>query len=130
MERVLAEVQALVCMDSLLGPSGNHFLIRNVQFKDNCALVGGGTTFYSGRSMSPFVNNTVVVSQSSWIGNVARLAAAVDIAPHVQDRLTKGFFPSHIFSDCRFENNNAIHQMRHIQQAIGTGTFFLQHCQC
>ena len=109
---------------SLLDVSYNQISIVNTTFKENCAEVGGGTTFFSSRSEYSNFNNSVVFSGCKWIANNARLGAAVDVHPHVLDRLTRGFFPTPVFMDCEFINNSVTVRTHDLHYTIGTGTFF------
>ena len=104
--------------------SYNQIFIVNTTFKGNCAEVGGGTTFFSSRSEYSDLNNSIIFSGCKWIANTARLGAAVDINPHVLDRLTRGFFPTPVFTDCEFINNSVTVRARDLQYTVSTGTFF------
>ena len=104
--------------------SHNQISILNTTFKGNCAEVGGGTTFYSSRSEYSALNNSIAFSGCTWITNTARLGAAVDINPHALDRLTRGFFPTPVFTNCEFINNGVTVRVRDLQYTVSTGTFF------
>ena len=104
----------------------NQVSFENVTFAENYAEFGGGTTFYSSRSeyLNFNNNNRITFSDCKWIANNARLGAAVDIRPHVLDRLTRGFFPTPVFRDCEFISNSVAIRTRDFQYTVGTGALF------
>ena len=104
--------------------SGNNISISNVTFSENCAEVGGGTTFFSSRSRESYFNNTVSFTKCKWIKNTARVGAAIDISPHTNDRLSGGLLPTPLFGDCEFVDNSVIFGTQDGNHAFGTGTFF------
>ena len=104
--------------------SHNQISIVNTTFNRNCAEVGGGTTFYSSRSEYSALNNSITFSGCTWIANIARLGAAIDISPLVVDRLTRGFFPTPVFTNCEFINNGVAVRVRDLQYTVSTGAFF------
>ena len=109
---------------SLFVKGYNHISIVSTIFKGNCAEVGGGTTFFSSRSEYSNLNNSITFSGCTWIANTARLGAAVDINPHVRDRLTRGFFPTPVFTNCEFINNGVTVKVRGFKYKVTTGTLF------
>ena len=104
--------------------SDNLIWVEDTVFEENCAEIGGGTTFVSSRSERADFNNSITFSDCEWIANNARLGAAVDINPHNLDRLTRGFFPTPLFIDCEFINNSVTFRTRDLHHTFGTGTFF------
>ena len=104
--------------------SNNQISISNVTFRENCAEVGGGTTFFSSRSKDANFNNDISFTKCKWIQNVARVGAAIDISPHTNDRLSRGLLPTPLFEDCEFVDNSIVLESRDGNHALGTGTFF------
>ena len=102
----------------------NHFSVMNVTFRENCAELGGGATFFSSRSSYADFNNSISFSNSTWLNNSARVGAAVDISPHVFERLSGGFLPTPLFTSCSFIDNTVIFTTQDMHQAYGTGTLF------
>ena len=104
--------------------NGNSFLVRDSHFYENCAELGGGGTFFSSRSQFQALNNTMNFTSCTWDGNSARVGAAMDVSPHVFERLSKGFLPTVAYEDCRFVGNSVAFRTQHLHQAYGTGTLF------
>ena len=100
--------------------NGNKIRITNVVFRNNCAVGGGGTAFYSSYGAS----NTITFFNCSWIGNKARVGAAVDISPQIADRLSGGLKPPIKFEDCEFINNQVSFETQDANEASGVGTFY------
>ena len=107
-------------------PLDNHFIIKNTTFRENCAEVGGGMTFYTSRSdsMQDTLSNTFVLDNCSWIGNTAHIGAAVDLSPHVIGRTQEGFLPTMVFKDCYFFNNHVAFRKLDLYQSFGSGALF------
>ena len=104
--------------------SSNNISVSDVTFSENCAEVGGGTTFFSSRSRESNFNNTISFTKCRWIKNIARVGAAIDISPHTADRLSGGLLPTPVFEDCEFVDNSVIFGTQDGNHAFGTGTFF------
>ncbi len=102
----------------------SRIIVRDTIFTKNCAILGGGTTFFASRSDYPDSNNGISFINCSWIENSGHIGAAVDLSPHTDDRLSAGFLPTPNFTDCRFSNNSVRFHMQELQQAIGTGAMF------
>ena len=102
----------------------NHLSVTNVTFRENCAELGGGATFFSSRSEYADFNNGVSFTNSTWFNNSARVGAAVDISPHVYERLSGGFLPTPVFTNCCFIANTVVYRTHDFHQAYGTGALF------
>ena len=104
----------------------NSFLIKDSIYRENCAQIGGGMTFFTSRNnlLEAAMSNTFVLDNCSWIGNTAFIGAAVDISPHVQDRTQEGFLPTLVFKDCKFMDNHITFQHKDLSQSFGSGTLF------
>ena len=102
----------------------NNFSVTNVTFKENCAELGGGATFFSSRSDYADFNNSVSFANSTWFNNSARIGAAVDISPHLFERLSGGFLPTPVFMNCSFIANTVVYRTQDFHQAYGTGALF------
>ena len=104
----------------------NSFVIRNSIYRENCAELGGGMTFFTSRSrhMEASLSNTFLSDNCSWIGNMAHIGAAVDASPHVEIRAQKGFLPTLVFKDCSFVHNHVAFQQQDLYQSFGSGTLF------
>ena len=99
-------VQVNVSMDRSSPARDNHFLVQGVFFRENCAELGGGSTFFSSRSQQTDINNTITFSNCTWAKNTAHIGAAVDVSPHTDERFERGFLPIPVFADCYFIENN------------------------
>lgn len=102
----------------------NHFSVMNVTFRENCAELGGGATFFSSRSAYADFNNSISFTNSTWLNNSARVGAAVDISPHVFERLSGGFLPTPLVTNCSFINNTVVFTTQDLHKAYGSGTLF------
>ena len=107
-------------------PRNNHYLIRDCIFRDNCAELGGGMTFFSSRSSFEEAtrSNTFMLDNCSWVGNSAHIGAAVDISPHVLGRTQEGFLPTLVFKNCYFLNNRVAFRNLELYQSFGSGALF------
>lgn len=83
----------------------NYMNITNVYFKSNAAQWGGGVEFYSSVRLTSDRNNYIYFRNCTWEGNIAKLAAAVDIVPNAFQSLQNGLYPTPVFEDCMFVEN-------------------------
>lgn len=103
----------------------NLIKFSNVTFRENSALLGGGTYFYSDHNIHSDTNNQIVFEQCRWIENHAHIGAAVDITPDIFERSKSGYGSVLVFRDCQFINNSIeISYNIGKQQDYGTGTFY------
>ena len=104
-------------------PHNNIILINNSTFRENCAQVGGGMTFFTSRSRQTNTSlfNTLIIDNCLWIGNEAFVGAAVDILPHMLSRAQEGLLPVVVFKDCSFINNHISVCKRDLCQSFGSG---------
>ena len=111
----------------------NKFIIRNVTFAKNCALFGGGMYFYSDHevTMTAALPNMVEIESCTFVGNRAHTGSAVDITPHVFQRLAlvKGTLIIPLFRNCSFISNsvrlNHLAEKAHDQETYGIGTLYI-----
>ena len=55
-----AQVDVSTCVDETSPAKDNQFLVHDVLFRENCAELGGGSTFFfSSRSQHTDINNTI-----------------------------------------------------------------------
>lgn len=99
----------------------NSFQLEHLSFTDNCAHLGGGAVFYFGKTKHRYADTTMRVSNSLWMGNTARIGAAVDVASFVGDKLQRGYLPFVEFSNCNFTGNAIVPQWRDSQYEVGRG---------
>ena len=107
-------------------PLNNNFVVKDSLFRENCAELGGGMTFFASRSndMETALSNVFLLDNCTWVGNTAHVGAAVDMSPHVYDRVKEGFLPTLVFKDSVFIGNKvAFHQLE-FYQSFGSGAVF------
>ena len=102
------------------GHRNNHYSIQHVEFTENCAEHGGGVSFFSTHSI--FSGITFV--DCTWTGNSAHIGAAVDTSPQIHSRLSAGFIPAPVFTNCHFIANKVAFRREQYQLAPGAGTLF------
>lgn len=95
----------------------NTMVIEDSIFTRNCR---SGTVFYSSRSDAN-VNNRIVFNNCSWIDNPG---SAVKLIPHTEERLSNGFLPIPVFTNCKFINNRAPPTVKGPQRASMLGVLF------
>ena len=105
-------------------PSNNTIHVHNSTFLKNCALLGGGTYFFTQRSQYRDFSNTINFTNCTWSENFAHVGSAVDFTPHIFDRFSNGFLPTPTFEDCKFFNNTVSIESHHTQTAHGEGTLY------
>ena len=104
----------------------NSFHVEYGMFRENCADLGGGMTFFTPRSneMEPALSNEILLDHCQWIGNMAHIGAAVDISPHSESRTREGFLPTLVFKRCKFFKNHIIFRDLDLLQSFGSGAVF------
>ena len=112
-------------------PNSNHnVVIHNVTFRGNVAQFGGGLYFYSdvdSYKSAAKPTNIVTIDKCTFESNTAHTGAAVDITPHVFQRMRTGVLTTPLFRDCIFSNNNiqVNNQMDSAQTTFGIGTVYV-----
>ena len=109
---------------------GNRIYFYNCTFQNNTALYGGGTTLFSDLPNVNMVhNNSVTFNNCSWLGNLAKYSAAVDVSPNVYANVLGGFKLTIMFTNCSFISNyvNPVLDLKKSQAkiAFGSGTFLI-----
>ena len=94
------QVDVSTCVDESSPAKDNQFLVHDVLFRENCAELGGGSTFFSSRSQQTDINNTITFSNCTWAKNTAHIGAAVDVSAHSDERFRRGFLPIPVFAYC------------------------------
>lgn len=105
----------------------SHYLVRNVSFIENCAELGGGVFYYSGRSKQGFndnMDNSMVFDNCTFKCNQAHIGSAVDLAPSMFFKLVTGFTIDPIFKNCRFLENIIFVNKSQFQKTTGIGTIY------
>ena len=107
-------------------PLHNNITVKDSQFQENCAELGGGMTFFTSRSnhMETALSNRFLSDNCTWIRNTAQVGAAVDISPHVFDRVQEGFLPTIVFKDSVFVSNKVAFHQLDFYQSFGSGVLF------
>ena len=112
-------------------PNSNHnVVIHNVTFRGNVAQFGGGLYFYSdvdSYKSAAKQTNIVTIDKCTFENNTAHTGAAVDITPHVFQRMRTGVLTTPLFRDCIFSNNNiqVNNQINSAQTTFGIGTVYV-----
>ena len=109
-----------------LESANNSFHVERSMFRENCADLGGGMTFFMLRTndMESALSNEIHLDFCEWIGNMAHIGAAVDISPHSESRTREGFLPTVVFKGCQFFTNHIIFHHLGLLQAFGSGAVF------
>ena len=108
----------------------NSMIIYNSTFDSNCAKLGGGTYFFSGKSMIHDINNSITFDKCNWTENFAHTGSAAYVSPNIFTRSRLGFLPEPVFRDCSFIKNrvkteDSIRNYRHKEnRQYGFGTLY------
>ena len=74
-------VRASYILKEKLYPKNNSIVFNHCWFKNNTAYYGGGVSFFGGRENSVVTaTNTIQFMQCEWMGNAAKLGAAIDLS--------------------------------------------------
>ena len=82
----------------------NHFIVQSTEFVNNTAEWGGALSFIVTRAKFD-VQNSVAFLNCTFIGNSARLGAAVLLKPDDRDSIYDGQVTSPFFESCSFISN-------------------------
>lgn len=91
---------------SLAGEITNsRYLVRNVTFVNNCAIVGGGVYYFSDPGA---INNSnsILFDNCTLQANQAHLGSAIAMIPNYFLRLFKGYTANPVFHNCQFLGND------------------------
>jgi predicted outer membrane repeat protein len=108
----------------------SQYLMRNVTFVNNCAIVGGGVYYFcdSGTIDS---SNSIIFDNCTWQGNQAHLGSAFAMIPNYFLRLFKGFTTNPVFHDCLFSENDVFSNHSHTHNThtryAGLGTIYIDN---
>ena len=114
----------LISLQQPKATTNNRVQVHNSTFLKNCALLGGGTYFFTQRSEKRNFGNTIIFINCTWTDNFANVGSAVDFTPHIFHRFSNGFLPTPTFKDCKFFNNTVNIQSSDNQKAHGEGTLY------
>ena len=84
----------------------SHYLVKNVTFVNNCAIVGGGVYYFSDPETVPSSNNSIVFDTCTLQDNQAHLGSAIAMIPNRFLRLYKGYTTNPVFHNCQFFGND------------------------
>ena len=107
--------------------SGSQYLVRNVTFANNCAIVGGGVYYFSDPGTVDS-SNSIMFDDCTLIENKAYLGSAIAMMPNHSLKLFKGYTTNPVFQNCRFLGNEVfenhthsiIHDIRTNYAGLGT----------
>ena len=109
-----------------------HFLVENVTFIDNHALIGGAMYYYSyhGRQPSDYAQSSIQFDACSFKHNRGHVGSAFAIIPDIFLKTFKGYKVIPTFTNCHFLNNGVFtnrsqFKIKFIIQSIpGIGTIY------
>ena len=126
---------AHLTFDSYLSKSNvtnSHYIIKNVQFIENCAEFGGGVNHISGKQMQSFYDdhgsNSITFDNCSFEGNTAHIGSAIYLASSIDRKLSTGHSITVQFSDSSFALNEAVptnNSLSENQIIPGAGTIYV-----
>ena len=110
----------------------SHYIIKNVQFMENCAELGGGVNHISGKQLQNFDDdhgsNSIIFDNCSFEGNAAHVGSAIYLASSIHTRLSTGHSIMVKISDCLFTLNDALDTNNSLsvnQITPGIGTIYI-----
>ena len=98
--------------DTKSGIINSHYLMRNVTFANNCALLGGGVYYFSDPGSSES-SNSILFDDCTLKGNMAHLGSAIAMTPNHFLKLFKGYTTNPVFQNCRFLGNDVFANHTH-----------------
>ena len=103
-----------------------HFLLRNITFIENCALIGGGAYYHSyhGKQVSDFNLSSTQFDACSFEGNKAHVGSALAMIPDVFLKTHRGYIVVPTVRNCHFLNNIVFDKQTGIQSIPGIGTVY------
>ena len=113
----------------------SHHLVRNVNFTENCAVLGGGVMYYSEhgkQGISNKINNIIIFDNCTFTGNHAHIGSEAYSIPSVFKKTSTSYRVVATFNHCYFINNsitvNSINSSQsqgfQSQTTAGTGTIY------
>ena len=101
----------------------SHYIVKNVQFIENCAELGGGVYFSNSNNHD---SNSMLFDNCTFRGNKAHMGSAVILAPGTFFRRSTGHSVRPRFLDCQFLENFANYQeSSKSQKDYGVGTVYV-----
>ena len=91
-------------------PTGNAIHFARCEFRNSRARYGGGVALYSNKHHKD-LKNTIIFTDCTWEGNMARFGPAVDVEPLTtwdSFGTTDGILPSPVFENSHFISNFGI----------------------
>ena len=90
------------------GITNSHFIMTNVTFGGNCAVLGGGVYYYShhDRLHSDCNNNSMLFENSMFMRNSGHAGSALVMAPDIFLKRYRGYTIVPVFRNCEFLNNS------------------------
>lgn len=114
-----------------LGGSGSgvhdcHFLVRNVTFIENCALIGGGVYYFSyhGRQESDYPQSSTQFDACRFKHNKGHVGSALAMIPDIFLKAHRGYIVVPVVRNCHFLNNIVFVERNRIQSTAGIGTIY------
>ena len=114
--------------------NNSHYLVRNVNFIENCAELGGGVMYYSEHGKrgvdADNINNSMLFDNCTFIANRAHIGSAVDLIPSVFVKSSTGYRVVATFNHCYFLKNSVTiklinsSQTQESQTTAGIGTIY------
>ena len=105
----------------------SRYMLKNVTFAKNCALIGGGVLHFSSRQNTNEKVNALLFENCQFTENQAHTGSAVNIMPNVFLRLSMGHTTVPRFRDCTFIGNRVFSkdtQSQGSQRTAGVGTIY------
>ena len=111
------------------GIINSHFLVRNVTFTANCAMLGGGLRYYSYRGQRESFSdaNSLLLDNCTFNNNSAHMGSAVAMTPYAFLKVSSGYTIMPTFQNCRFMFNQVFikhYESQETQRIGGIGTVY------
>lgn len=103
----------------------SQFNLINVTFERNCAVLGGGTYFFSSKYETT-TTGSVIFDRCTWSKNYAQIGSAVDLTSNVFVRAQVGHLPIPEFKNCSFYDNSNVYSGEETPtwRSHGSGTLY------
>jgi hypothetical protein len=103
-----------------------HFLVKNVTFIENCALIGGGVYYYSyhGRQESEIQSSSMLFDTCLFEHNKGHVGSALAMIPDVFLKAHRGYRVVPTVRNCHFLNNTIFVKRSEKQSVPGIGTVY------
>ena len=114
-----------------LGGSGSgvhdcHFIVRNVTFIENCALIGGGVYYFSyhGKQESNYPQSSAQIDACRFKHNKGHVGSALAMIPDIFLKAHMGYIVVPTVRNCHFLNNVVFEERNRIQSVAGISTIY------